>query len=230
MGLDWMDWTLPVNLSLHRGGIDDMYYIILVVTGLAFVLVEAGILWFLFRYRSREGHQALYTHGDNRLEIIWTAIPAIVVVLIGLGSGGLWASIKSPESHPEDALTIDVRAKQFEWHFDYPGADGEPGTEDDFSLRNDLHLPAERPVVVRLTSEDVIHSFSIPELRVKQDVVPGMTTETWFEVSEPAELELGCAELCGLGHYRMKAGVTIHPADEFRAWMDERSAEAEASG
>lgn len=230
MGLEWLDWTLPVNLSVHRGGIDDMYYLILVITGIAFVLVEAGILWFVLRYRSREGREAHYTHGSDRLELIWTAIPAVVVVMLGIRSGGLWADIKGPEAHPEEAVPVDVRAAQFEWHFQYRGADGERGTADDFSVRNHLHIPAERPVVARLTSEDVIHSFAIPTLRVKQDAVPGMTTTTWFEASEPAEVELGCAELCGLGHYRMSAEVTIHPADEFEAWMAERSAEAESEG
>lgn len=230
MGLEWLDWTLPVNLSVHRGGIDEMYYLILAITGLAFVLVEAGILWFVFRYRSREGHQARYTHGNDRLELIWTAIPAIVVVMLGIRSGGLWADIKAPDAYPEDALTVDVRAQQFEWHFEYRGADGEAGTEDDFSVRNHLHLPADRPVVVHLESEDVIHSFSVPELRVKQDAVPGMTTTTWFEASEPAQVELGCAELCGLGHYRMKADVTVHSEAAFEEWRDERSAEAESEG
>ena len=81
-------------------------------------------------------------------------------------------------------------------------------------------------MVARLTSEDVIHSFAIPELRVKQDAVPGMTTSTWFEASEPAQVQLGCAELCGLGHYRMSAEVTIHPPGEYEAWVRERSAEA----
>lgn len=230
MGLDWLDWTLPANLSVHRGGIDETYYIILAITGLAFVLVEAGILWFVFRYRSREGREAHYTHGNDRLELIWTAIPALVVVLLGIRSGGLWADIKAPDAYPEDALTLDVRAKQFEWHFDYRGPDGEPGTGDDFSVRNHLHVPADRPVVVRLESEDVIHSFAIPELRVKQDAVPGMTTTTWFEAAEPAEVELGCAELCGLGHYRMSAEVTVHPPGEFEAWRAEQAAEAEESG
>lgn len=227
MGLEWLDWTLPVNLSLHRGGIDEMYYIILAVTAVAFVLVEAGVLWFLYRYRSREGREAHYTHGSNRLEILWTAVPAIVVILLGLRSGGLWADIKSPERYPDEAVEIDVRAKQFEWHFDYPGADGEHGTADDFSVRNHLHVPARRPVVARLTSEDVIHSFSIPTLRVKQDAVPGMTTTTWFEAAEPAEVEMGCAELCGLGHYRMRATVTVLPPEEFDSWQAKQSAAAQ---
>lgn len=221
-----MDWTLPANLSANTGSVDDLYYLILAITGLAFLLVEAGILWFVFKYRSREGHTATYTHGDDRLEILWTAVPALVLIFLGIHSGQLWADLKVDERMPGDAFVVDVAAQQFEWHFTYPGADGELGTSDDFTDRNRLHVPADRPVKVRLTSEDVIHSFFIPELRVKQDAVPGRVTTAWFEVTESGELEMGCAELCGLGHYRMSARVTVQEGAEFDDWHAGRSAEA----
>lgn len=221
-----MDWTLPPNFSTYGGSIDGLYYVILAVTGVAFLLVEAGILWFLFKYRARQGKRALYTQGDHRLEILWTAVPALVMIFLGIYSGQIWASIKEPAQFPRDALTVEVAAKQFEWNVTYPGADGELGTEDDFGERNRLHVPAERPVVVRLTSEDVIHAFFIPQFRVKQDALPGKTTPVWFEVTEPGEFELGCAELCGLGHYRMRARVTVLEPGEFDRWMTENSAEA----
>lgn len=221
-----MDWTLPVNLSANTGSVDDLYYLILAITGLAFVLVEAGILWFVVRYRSREGHTATYTHGDDRLEILWTAVPALVVIFLGIYSGQLWADLKMEDRFPGDAFVVDVAAQQFEWHFTYAGADGELGTSDDFSDRNRLNVPANRPVKVRLTADDVIHSFFVPELRVKQDAVPGRVTTAWFEVTEPGELEMGCAELCGLGHYRMRARVTVQEEEDFDEWYAERSAEA----
>lgn len=221
-----MDWTLPPNLSANAGAVDDLYYLILIITGIAFVIVEAGILWFAFRYRERPGRRAVYVHGDDRLEIAWTAVTALVVVYLGFYSGQVWAELKAEDSVPEDAYVVDVSVKQFEWMFTYPGADGELGTADDFTERNHLHVPAERPVEVRLRSEDVIHSFFIPELRVKQDAVPGMTTRTWFVASEPASLELACAELCGLGHYRMQAEVTIQTPADFEEWHAERAAEA----
>jgi len=220
-----MDWTLPPNLSANAGAVDDLYYLILIITGVAFVIVEVGILWFVFRYRDRPGRRAAYVHGDDRLEIAWTAVTALVVVFLGFYSGQVWAELKAPDSVPGDAYVVDVSVKQFEWMFTYPGADGELGTADDFTERNHLHVPAERPVEVRLRSEDVIHSFFIPELRVKQDAVPGMTTRTWFVASEPASLEIACAELCGLGHYRMQAAVTVQAPVDFEAWHAERAAE-----
>ncbi len=222
-----MDWTLPPNLAAHGGQVDGLYYLILAITGLAFVLVEVGILWFIFRYRSREGHRALYHHGSNRVELLWTAVPAIVMIFLGVYSGDIWADIKDRGSEPEDAVQIGVSAQQFEWNVTYPGPDGELGTGDDFTSRNQLHLPADRDVVVRLSSEDVIHSFFIHVLRIKQDALPGQTIPVWFQATEPGEYELGCAELCGLGHYRMRATVTVHPPQEFDAWQQEESAAAQ---
>lgn len=221
-----MDWSLPRNLSAHGQGVDDMYYLILVITGIAFVLVEVGIVWFAFRYRHREGHRALYHHGSDRLELVWTAVPALVMVFLGIYSGRIWAEIKDRGHMPADAVTIEVAAKQFEWLVNYPGADGEFGTEDDISERNSVHVPVNRPVVIRLTSEDVIHSFFVPELRVKQDAVPGKVIPVWFTATEPGELVLGCAELCGLGHYRMRASVTVHEPGGFERWQAERIAAA----
>jgi len=105
----------------------------------------------------------------------------------------------------------------------YPGADGQLGTGDDFTVRNQLHVPVDTPVVVHLSSEDVIHSFFIPAFRVKQDAVPGMHIRVWFKAMETGEYELACAELCGLGHYRMRAAVTVHTADDYQRWLSEQS-------
>ncbi|MFQ5679695.1 MAG: cytochrome c oxidase subunit II [Gemmatimonadota bacterium] len=221
-----MDWSLPPNLSTQGVAIDRLFWIIVVITGIAFLLVEIGIVWFLIRYRRREGSRARYTHGSKRLEVVWTAVPAVTMVFLGIYSGRIWTGIRSADSFPEGALTLDVRAKQFEWNVTYPGPDEIPGNEDDFTIRNQFHIPAGEPVIVRLSSEDVIHSFFIPELRVKQDAVPGMETSVWFEATETGDLEIGCAELCGLGHYRMRARVTVHEPGEYRSWMRERASES----
>lgn len=219
-----MDWSLPPNLSVHGQGVDDMYYLILAITGITFVVVELGIVWFVVRYRHREGRRALYHHGSDRLELLWTAVPALVMVFLGVYSGRIWAQIKDRAHIPEDAVTILVSAKQFEWNITHPGADGRLGTDDDVEERNHLHVPVDRPVVVQLTSEDVIHSFFVPELRVKQDALPGKTIPVWFTATEPGELVIGCAELCGLGHYRMRARMTVHEPGGFESWQAESAA------
>ncbi|MFQ5746543.1 MAG: cytochrome c oxidase subunit II [Gemmatimonadota bacterium] len=221
-----MDWSLPVNASTQGVLIDGLFWLIFWITAVAFIIVEAGVLWFLVRYRRREGRRATYTHGNNRAEVLWTAVPALVLVFLGVHSGRLWHEIRSPESFPEEALTLGVVAKQFEWNVTYPGADRILGTEDDFRLRNRFEIPVGEPIVVRLESEDVIHSFFIPQLRVKQDAVPGMVIPIWFQATETGDYQIGCAELCGLGHYRMRARVRVHDGASYEAWVRERSGAA----
>ncbi|MDQ3698781.1 MAG: cytochrome c oxidase subunit II [Gemmatimonadota bacterium] len=217
-----MSWLLPPGASTFAGSIDPLYYLILVITGIAFVVVEVGLVWFLIKYRRRPGQKAHYTHGNNRVEIIWTSIPAITVVIIGLLSAGTWDEIKGRDSVPPDAMPIAIHAKQFEWQITYPGADGRLGSADDFQLRNQLHLPVDRPVVATLTAEEAIHSFFVPAFRIKQDAVPGMAIRVWFQPTKTGQYELACAELCGLGHYRMKAAVTVHEQEEYGRWVASR--------
>lgn len=221
--MSWISWMLPHGASTFAGDIDRIYYVILVITGIAFVIVEVGLVWFLIKYRARPGRPAYYTHGSNKAEIVWTSITAVTVVILGLLSARVWNDIKGRDSVPPNAMAIQVHVKQFEWNFIYPGPDGRFGTPDDFTRRNQLHLPVNRPVVVELTSEDVIHSFNIPAFRIKQDAVPGMHIRAWFQATETGVYELGCAELCGLGHYKMRAVVTVHSLEEYQRWLREQS-------
>lgn len=213
-----MSWWLPPAASTYAADIDFLFIVILVITGIAFVIVEVGLVWFAVKYRARPGRKAYFTHGNNTAEIIWTAVPAVTMVILGIMSNGVWRKIKGRESVPPNAYAIEVRAKQFEWNVIYPGPDGRLDTGDDFTVRNQIHVPLGRPTVVRLTAEDVIHSFFVPEFRIKQDAVPGMTIDVWFEPTAAGEYELGCAELCGMGHYRMRARVFVHTPEEFDAW------------
>ena len=222
--MDWADWALPPNYSTFGVIIDRLFWIILVITGIAFVLVEGGILWFCLKYRGREGARAHYTHGSNRLEIIWTVIPAIIIAILGAYSAAVWQDIKGSSNRPEDALEFIVVAKQFEWNITYPGADRTLGTEDDFTVRNQFHFPVNEDITVLLESEDVIHSFFIPELRVKQDAVPGMTIPVWFDATQTGDFQIACAELCGMAHYQMSASVTVHSAADFDAWLASQAA------
>ena len=224
-----MDWSLPLNASTQGVAIDRLFWLIFGITVTALVLVEVGIVWFLWKYRGREGRKARYTHGNTTAEIIWTAVPALVMIFLGIYSGRIWASIRSVDSYPDDALTISVIAKQFEWNVTYPGEDRLLGNADDFTIRNRFEIPVNEPVVVMLESEDAIHSFFIPELRVKQDAVPGMMIPVWFQAIQTGEFQIACAELCGLGHYRMRARVVVHDPESYEAWYDERSAAAVAA-
>jgi cytochrome c oxidase subunit 2 len=215
---------LPENVSTYGGQIDGLFRLILWITGVIFVVVEALLLFFLFRYRHRDGKPAHYTHGSNRLEVIWTIVPAVICVILALMSRRSWAEIK--QNIPKEAMNVEITAEQFAWNIRYPGPDGKLETPDDVVTLNQLHFPVGRPVVVSLHSKDVIHSFFLPEFRVKQDAVPGMTTRIWFEATRVGHWEIACAELCGLGHYRMKGFVTVETPEEFERWMAETAREA----
>ncbi|PYO95197.1 MAG: cytochrome c oxidase subunit II [Gemmatimonadetes bacterium] len=219
-----MRWWLPDAGSTFAGPIDGLFTAILIITGIALVLVEVGLVTFAIRYRGRPGRKAFYTHGSTRAEVIWTAIPAVTMVALGLISNHYWVLIKDKKSVPPNAYRLGVHAKQFEWQVTYPGADGKLGTSDDFTVRNQLHVIVNQPTAVELTSEDAIHSFFVPEWRLKQDAVPGMHITAWFQATKTGEFELGCAELCGMGHYRMRARVFVQTPDEYKAWVAQQAA------
>ena len=215
-------WLMDESASTVGPQIDRLYYVILVITGIVFVATELTLLWFIFKYRHREGRKAEYIQGSTKAEIVWTTVPAIIVIAIALASAGLWDEIKDPDSVPANAMTVILTAKQFEWNLTYPGPDGELNTEDDFTVRNRLDIPLDRPTRLEMYSEDVIHSFYIPDFRLKQDVVPGMELMMWFQPTRTGEFPIGCAELCGIGHTRMRGTLTVHTPSEYQTWMNEQ--------
>ncbi len=218
---------LPEGVSSYSGRIDGLFRLILWITGVIFVIVEMLLLLFLFRYRHREGRRATYTHGNNRVEVVWTIVPAVICVVLALLSRRSWAEIK--QQMPKEALPIEITAEQFAWNIRYPGPDGKLDTADDIVTLNQLHIPVGRAVVVTLRSKDVIHSFFLPEFRVKQDAVPGMSTRIWFDGQRAGHWEIACAELCGLGHYRMKGFITVESQEEFDKFLAEQAAQAAPS-
>ena len=220
--MKYWSWLLDENASTFGPAIDRLYYVILIVTGIAFLITEVALVWFIFKYRHREGHKAEYIHGNTRAEVVWTAIPAVIVLAIALASRGVWAQVKDPEEFPPDALPVMIMASQFEWNVTYPGSDGELNTGDDFTARNRLDVPVNRPTRVSLHSEDVIHSLFLPQMRVKQDAVPGMEIILWFQPTRTGEFPIACAELCGIGHTRMRGTLTVHSAADYQAWVNQQ--------
>ena len=219
-----MNWLLAPSVSTFGPDIDRLYYIILVITGIIFVLTEFLLIYFLFKYRARAGHKAEYIEGSTKAEIIWTTVPAVIVVALGLMSAGLWADIKDPARIPAGSYELILEARQFEWEATYAGGDGVLETADDFTLLNQINVPVNRPVTVHLRAEDVIHSFFLPELRVKQDAVPGRSIKGWFEATQTGEYTIGCAELCGLSHYTMDGVLVVQSESEFSQWESDQVA------
>jgi len=220
--LKWFYWTgwLPENVSTQGQQIDSLYELIYWITAITFVLVAVAMIVFLVKYRYREGRRAVYTHGNNTVEIVWTIIPALIMVVLTVLSVPTWARIKMQV--PETDLKIKVLAKQFNWEVHYPGADGKLGTEDDITFDNEIHVPVAKPVELVLASKDVIHSVFLPNLRFKQDAVPGREIRAWFEATKPGKYEMPCAELCGFGHSGMKGWLYVHTSEEYAKWAQER--------
>jgi cytochrome c oxidase subunit 2 len=217
---------LPESVTTTAPQIDRLFYLILWITGIAFILVQGTLVFFLLRYRAREGRRAGYTHGNGLVEIIWTAIPAFILIYLGVENQQVWSKVRGAPPPPD--LEVEVTGEQFAWNFRYPGADRALHTDDDVTTINQLHIPVHQTVLFHLKSKDVIHSFFVPQFRMKQDAVPGMTQRLWVSTTKTGNFEVVCAELCGLGHYRMRGFLVVEPADAFQAWLIQTKAEQES--
>jgi cytochrome c oxidase subunit 2 len=211
---------LPENVSTFGAEIDSLFYLVFWITTVVFVLVEAALILFLIQYRAKPGRRAVYTHGNTTVEIAWTIAPSIILVVLALLSRATWDEVKG--QMPEGNVNVQVVAKQFNWDFIYPGPDAKFGTPDDLTLENDLNVPVNQVVRLSLTSRDVIHSFFVPQLRLKQDMLPGREIPAWFEATKAGVYEIPCAELCGFGHSGMMGKLTVHSSEDYARWVSER--------
>jgi cytochrome c oxidase subunit 2 len=222
-----MSW-LPENVSTYGVEIDRLFYAIYYLTTATFVLVQITLLVFVFMYRDRPGRRATYTHGNTTLEIIWTAIPALILAILALVSRTTWAEIKARQ--PPSDLSIEIYAKQFNWEIVYAGPDTKQGTDDDIKMDNDFHVPVDKTVRVHLKSRDVIHSFFVPQFRLKQDAVPGHDIPVWFKATKVGKYEIPCAELCGFGHSGMRGWLYVDSPADYEKWAREKGIIAAAPG
>jgi len=230
------EWWLPAGPDaslghLHSASsigkqIDALFVIILWITGVVFVGTQVVLVWALWKYADAPGRIANYFHGSQRLELIWTVIPAVFLLFIALYQMQTWADVKFRSSSPNVAPVAEVTGRQFQWLMRYPGPDGKFRTGDDVHTINDLHFVKDQATLIQLQSKDVIHSFFLPQLRIKQDAVPGLKIPVWFDADQAGKYELVCAELCGWGHYKMRGMVTVHATQaEFDDWIKTASKE-----
>lgn len=212
---------LPESISEAGDEIDSLFWFVFWLVGIVFVGTEGLLIYFIIKYRAKEGGKAHYTHGNYKAELIWTATPAAILLFLAVFQFGTWQKLKDPELFPtaeeDNAVQVHVLAQQFAWNFRYQGPDGVWGTEDDFTVENELIVPKDRPVVLQMRTIDVIHSLYVPVLRFKQDLVPGLTMTSWFEARKAGKYEIACAELCGASHYLMRANMTVLEQDEWDA-------------
>lgn len=212
---------LPRDVSEHGRVIDGLFMFILWLTGIVFVVTEVVLFYFMWKYDERTNKKrALFSHGSHSLEVVWTILPAVTLLFIAIYQMDAWAAAKMRK--PEIAPIVEVTGRQFNWDFRYPGPDNELYTSDDV-VRTDgrLYLPAGEEVLLRITSADVLHSFFLPNLRLKQDVIPGMQQNMWFTATETGDFDIVCAELCGWGHYKMKGRIHLVTRPEFEAKLEE---------
>jgi len=233
-------WWFPTLSSIHGAEIDGVFTAVLIVTGIAFVVTQAMLGYFVARYGAAGNEKADYWHDNPKAEfLLLTGTALILVVLVFMGQR-VWLKYYF-SGLPENAITVQVTAQQFQWQFHYPGADGKIGrtdlklvdsvnqigldekdeaSKDDIVVTGEMHVPVNKPVIVRLRSKDVIHSFFLPNQRVKQDAVPGLAVEVAFTPNVAGNFELACAELCGNNHYKMRGLVTIDASEEeFNNWL-----------
>jgi cytochrome c oxidase subunit 2 len=217
MGWPANHW-LPRDISEQGYVIDGLFYFILWLTGAIFIATGAVLAWFLFRYDAETNSDPTeFTHGSHTLEVIWSIIPAATLLFIAIYQMPEWYNTKL--GRPNVPPLAEVTGRQFEWRIRYAGEDQIVGTRDDIFTVNDLYVPRGEEVVLVIKSQDVLHSFFLPNLRVKQDVVPGMQQAVWFKAQETGSFDIVCAELCGWGHYKMKGRITVLERPEYEAQL-----------
>ena len=256
-------WWLPENVFPPGDAIDTLFHFLLYLTGAICIAVFVALLAFLIKYRHQPGRQPKFIHGNTRLEAVWTLIPTVILALIAAFSQATWSTIKyhPPVGAGEDVVRVEVIGKQFQWYFHYPGADGQMGprrtelidpessdpdilvgldrshplAKDDI-IAPKMYIPVNQKVFIDLNSVDVLHSFFLPNFRVKQDAVPGLTGKVWIESTKtssqvigveadgtPKPFDIVCAELCGQGHYKMRGQLFVVTQEEYEAFLEEEA-------
>lgn len=204
-----MDW-FPTEASSAAHPIDRLYDVLLIFSVPIFVLVMAVAIYSVVRFRAQPGDMGdgAPIHGNARLEVFWVTIPFLIVSGLAIYS---WVVLDDIEAKQPDEMVVKVVGQQFTWHFDYPA---------EKVKSSELVLPKGKPVHFEITTQDVIHSFWVPEFRLKSDAVPGLTTNVRTTPTKTGNWEVVCTELCGLGHSTMRQAVHVIPASEWDAWLE----------
>jgi len=237
-------WWFPPAITDLGHEIDAQFMRTLIITGVVFVAAQFGLAIAIFKFRDH-GQKAAYFEGNNTMEILWTLATVVLFVGLGLYARNAWAQVHFMGAS-EGALPIEITAQQFAWNFRYAGPDGKFGRtkpelvsastgnpvgldSTDAAAKDDIvapvmAVPVGREVELIIRSQDVTHSFYVRELRLKQDAVPGMEIHMHFTATVPGDYEIACAELCGLGHYRMHSMLTVMSEPDFEKWVKDQEA------
>jgi len=236
---------MPIQASTHAADLDHMSVLVHWLMLVLFVGWGAFFLFVLFKFRKSANPTASYAGAKGKIaKGLEIAIVVIEMVLLVVYAIPAWALRVRDFPSENEAVVVRVSGEQFAWNSHYPGADGQfgrtdvklvtptnavgldrtdPAAKDDITTVNQLNLPVDRPILIRLTSKDVIHSFGLFEMRVKQDAVPGLDIPVWFIPNRLGDYEIACSQLCGLGHYRMRGFMSIKSAADYQAWLAEEA-------
>lgn len=219
-----LSW-LPENISTFGPKIDAVIQTIYYIVGTWFVLTQIVLFAFIFRYRNKQGRKAAYEPGHGIKKLAWILIPLTLIVGFDLGidviQASVWHEVKIHLPKNPDQ-TIRISGKQFVWEFTHPGVDNKLDTPDDIKTQTDLYVPINKKILFELQAQDVLHSFWVPPLRLKQDAVPGRTIKGWFEATKTGKFEIACAELCGIGHGHMRGFLHILNETDYKKWVSEQ--------
>ena len=242
---------MPIQASSHAAEIDQMTVLVHWLMLIMFVGWGLFFIFVLFRFRKGANPVASYTGAKGKISKgTEVAVALIEVVLLIFYAIPAWAKRVKAFPSESEAVVVRIVAEQFAWNIHYPGPDGRFGrtainlisadnplgldradaaAKDDITTINQLNLPIDRPVLVHLSSKDVIHSFGLIEMRVKQDAVPGMSMPVWFIPSRLGEYEISCSQLCGLGHFRMRGFITVQNQADYDKWFADQQRELTAA-
>lgn len=242
------NYQLPIA-SEHGVVTDQLFWITMAVTGVVFLITHVLLFWFPYKYQWKEDRVASFYPDNNKLEVIWTIVPAIALTVLVIGGWRAWSDITAPA--PENSHVVEILGYQFAWEVRYPGMDNVLGEHDyrltsatnvsgvDFSDKNALDdfsspvvvIPKGEPVLFKIRARDVLHSVFAPHMRLKMDAVPGMPTRFWFTPTKTTEemrretgndefvYEIACTEICGRGHNAMRKEIRVVEPEEYRKWL-----------
>jgi cytochrome c oxidase subunit 2 len=221
---------LPASITASGKAIDFLFRLVHALCAGVLLITSVAIAWSVWKSETNAPIDGNYARSNILLELTWTLIPGALLLWLAYYQLDVWTEARlDPPTEVIGQQTVAMRpivlvkARQYGWEFHYAGKDQKIRTADDVYVENLLVVPADRDVVMELESRDVIHSFFVPELRLKQDIVPGMQHRIWFNAKPDDELEVLCTELCGEGHYRMRAKMRVVGQDEFSTWLERKA-------
>lgn len=222
-----LEWLVP-QASTSARDVDWLFTVILLTVGFWFVVAQSVLFTFIFRFRRRPGVPARYITGETPAEKHWISRPHLLVILcdVFLIASALWVWKTIKQDQPPADERVRIVAQQWAWVFVHPGLDGKLDTADDVTTVNELHVKTDTTYQFELTSKDVVHSFSVPAFRLKQDAVPGRLVTGWFRPIRPGSYDIQCAEICGIGHALMPARLVVESREQHVAWLAQHTPRA----